>query len=86
MNKDRVKGAIDESLGSAKREAGELAGLGDLQLEGIAQQVKGRLESAWGKAEDVVHEANNEAEVNHESRIEVEMECAAVESKDGTAK
>ena len=63
MNKERVKGAIDESLGSAKREAGELAGLSDLQLEGIAQQVKGKLESAWGKAEDVVHEANNEAEV-----------------------
>ena len=86
MNKERVKGAIDESLGSAKREAGELAGLGDLQLEGIAQQVKGKLESAWGKAEDVVHEANNEAEVNHESRIEVEMECSAVESKNGIAK
>jgi hypothetical protein len=67
-------------------EAGELAGLGDLQLEGIAQQVKGKLESAWGKAEDVVHEANNEAEVNHESRIEVEMECSAVESKSGIVK
>jgi uncharacterized protein YjbJ (UPF0337 family) len=86
MNKDRVKGAIDESLGSAKREAGEWAGDGELQLEGIAQQVKGKLESAWGRAEDVVHEANVEAEINHESRMEVEMECLAIESKNGIAK
>jgi uncharacterized protein YjbJ (UPF0337 family) len=86
MNKDRVKGAIDESLGSAKREAGEWAGDGELQLEGIAQQLKGKLESALGKAEEVVHEANDEAEINHESRMEVEMECSAIESENGNTK
>jgi uncharacterized protein YjbJ (UPF0337 family) len=86
MNKDRVQGAIDESVGSAKREAGEWAGDGQLQLEGIAQQVKGKLENAWGKAEDVVHEANEEAGIKHESRIEVEIECAAIEGEQGLEK
>ena len=86
MNKDQIKGARDESQGSAKRKAGEVAGLGELELEGIAQQVKGKLESALGIAEDVIQKANKEAEINHESRIEVEMECSAIESKEDTAK
>ena len=81
MNKDRVKGTIDEAVGSAKRKAGEWAGDGQLQVEGMVQQVKGKLENAWGKAKDAVEEANNQAEVKHESRIEVELECAAIEDK-----
>jgi uncharacterized protein YjbJ (UPF0337 family) len=86
MNKDRVKGAMDQSLGSAKREAGKLAGMGELELEGIAQQVKGKLESALGEAEDVIQIANEEAVINHESRIDVEMKCSAIESKEDIAK
>jgi uncharacterized protein YjbJ (UPF0337 family) len=81
MNKDTVKGTIDEAVGSAKRKAGEWAGDGELQIEGMVQQVKGKIESAWGKAKDVVHEANAEATVKHESRIEVELECSAVEDE-----
>jgi uncharacterized protein YjbJ (UPF0337 family) len=81
MNKDRVKGTIDEAVGSAKRKAGEWAGDGELQIEGMAQQVKGKLENAWGKAVDVVHEANVEAEVKHESRTEVAIERAEIEDQ-----
>jgi uncharacterized protein YjbJ (UPF0337 family) len=80
MNKDRVKGTIDEVVGSAKREAGELTGDTQLQVEGMVQQVKGKVENAWGKAKDVVSDANEEAEVKHESRIEVELECGATEN------
>jgi uncharacterized protein YjbJ (UPF0337 family) len=54
MNKDRVKGAIDEVVGSAKRKAGELTGDTPLQIKGIAQQVKGKLENTWGNAKDAV--------------------------------
>jgi len=79
MNKDRVKGSIDETVGSAKRKTGELVGDTELQIEGVVQQVKGKVENAWGKAKDVVDEANKEAEVNHESRTEVAIERAAVE-------
>ncbi len=86
MNKDRVKGMIDVAAGTAKRKAGEWAGDGQLQIEGMVQQAKGKLENAWGKAEDAIHEANLEAEVKHESRIEVELECAAIQDEHAKSK
>lgn len=52
MNRDRMKGTIDEVVGSAKRKAGELTGNTKLQVEGMAQQVKGKVENAWGKTKD----------------------------------
>ena len=82
MNKDRVKGTIDEVMGSAKRRAGELTDNSQLQVEGMVQQVKGKVENAWGNAKDVVHEANQEAEVKHDTRIKVELECSAANSQD----
>ena len=81
MNKDRVKGVADEIAGSAKRKAGELSGNTQLEIEGMVQQVKGKVENAWGKAEQVVHDANEEAAVEHKTRIEVELECAATPTK-----
>ena len=81
MNKDHVKGTIDEVIGSAKRRTGELTDNSQLQVEGMVQQVKGTVENAWGKAKDVVHEANQEAEVKHDTRIKVKLECSAAESQ-----
>jgi uncharacterized protein YjbJ (UPF0337 family) len=78
MDKDRVKGKFDQTIGIAKRKTGELTGNFELEIEGMGQEIKGTLESAWGKAKDVVAEANKEAEVHHETRIEVAMECSAV--------
>jgi uncharacterized protein YjbJ (UPF0337 family) len=83
MDKDRIKGTIDEVAGSAKRQAGELTGNTQLQVKGMAQQVKGKVEIAWGKAKDAVHDANQEAAIKHETRIEVELECAAVRDNPG---
>jgi uncharacterized protein YjbJ (UPF0337 family) len=77
MNRDRVKGAIDQAVGRSKRKVGALAGDTPLQVEGMIQQVKGKVETAWGKAKDAVDAANEEAEVRHESRIEVGVENAA---------
>jgi uncharacterized protein YjbJ (UPF0337 family) len=59
MDKDRVKGTIDELLGSAKQKVGELTGDTQLEVEGIAQHVKCNLENAWGKAKDAVLEAKH---------------------------
>lgn len=79
MNKDQVKGKIDETAGMAKRKAGELMGNTQLEVEGMAQQVKGKVENAWGNAKEAVHDANKEAAIKHETRIEVELERAAIE-------
>jgi uncharacterized protein YjbJ (UPF0337 family) len=54
MNKDRVKGTVDEMVGSAKQNAGKLTGSTPLQVKGVAQQVKGKLENTLGKAKDAV--------------------------------
>jgi uncharacterized protein YjbJ (UPF0337 family) len=58
--KNRVKGTINELLGSAKQKVGELNGDSALKVEGIVQQAKSNLENAWGNAKDVVREANEE--------------------------
>jgi uncharacterized protein YjbJ (UPF0337 family) len=49
MNKDIVKSTNNEILGRAKQKAGELTGNTSLQVEGIAQQVKGTLENTRAK-------------------------------------
>ena len=49
-----MNGKIDEVMGSIKRKAGKITGNTPLQVKGIAQQTKGKLESALGKAKDVV--------------------------------
>jgi uncharacterized protein YjbJ (UPF0337 family) len=66
MNKDQVKGIIDDVAGSAKRKAGELTDDLELQAEGIVQQAKGKVEKVWGKAKEVVREANEEAGAPHD--------------------
>jgi len=81
MNKDRVKGTLDEAVGGVKRKAGELTGDTRLQVEGRVQQVKGELENAWGKAKDAVHAANEEAAVQHEPRTHLEPDCCAPENR-----
>jgi uncharacterized protein YjbJ (UPF0337 family) len=57
MNEQRVKGAVDEVVGSAKRHVGNLTGNPKTQVEGAAQQVKGKVETAVGKLKDATHDA-----------------------------
>ncbi len=49
VDKDRVKGKMDDAAGRAKRQVGEWTGDTKSQVEGAAQQVKGKVENAWGK-------------------------------------
>ena len=56
MDKDRVKGAIDDAAGRAKRQVGEWTGNTSTQVEGAVQQVKGKAEKAWGEAKDIVRD------------------------------
>jgi|HubBroStandDraft_1064217.scaffolds.fasta_scaffold4471287_1 uncharacterized protein YjbJ (UPF0337 family) len=61
MDKKRVQGKLDELVGIAKRKTGKLTGSTHLQVEGVAQQVKGKLESALGQAKDAVRDAKKGA-------------------------
>lgn len=69
MNKDRVKGIIDEVTGSAKRKTGELTGNTQLRVEGMAQQVKGKAENAWGTTKDAVHDAIQGTEAHFDAHV-----------------
>lgn len=57
MNKDTVKGTIDDVAGRVKRQTGEWTGNVDKQVEGAGQQVKGKAEKAWGNIKDSVKDA-----------------------------
>jgi uncharacterized protein YjbJ (UPF0337 family) len=61
MDSNRVKGAVDELVGIAKQKAGELTDNPKLQVKGAVQQVKGKVEKAWGEGKDSVRNAHEEA-------------------------
>jgi uncharacterized protein YjbJ (UPF0337 family) len=58
MNKDQVKGTIDDVAGRAKRQVGEWTGDTNAQVEGLGQQVKGKAEKAWGTAKEAAQEGH----------------------------
>jgi len=62
MDKDRVKGAIDDSAGRIKRQVGEWTGDGEAQIEGAVQQVKGKAEKVLGKIKDAARDSKNKTE------------------------
>jgi uncharacterized protein YjbJ (UPF0337 family) len=64
MDKDRVKGTIDDAAGRAKRQVGEWTGNTQTQSEGAAQQVKGKIEKTWGNIKDAARNAQDEARKN----------------------
>lgn len=74
MNKDQVNGKVDEVAGRAKRQVGEWTGDGESQVKGAAQEIKGKVQNAWGNAKEAVNDKVNEAEANHEQKKEIERE------------
>jgi len=76
MNSSQVNGKVDEVVGSIKRNAGKVTGNTPLQVKGIAQQTKGKLEGVLGtakdKAKDVVRQANHGADqgANRKTRVQ----------------
>jgi uncharacterized protein YjbJ (UPF0337 family) len=57
MDKDRVKGAINDAAGRAKRQVGEWTGNTDAQVEGAAQQLKGKAQKVVGTVKDAARDA-----------------------------
>ena len=48
MNKDQVKGRVDEAAGKLKEVAGKAVGKKDLEAKGKAQEVAGKARAAFG--------------------------------------
>lgn len=86
VNKDRVKGIMDEVAGSAKRKAGELTDNPKLQAEGMVQQAKGKVEGAWGKAKEVVQDAIDGSEVHIDAHVKLALKNSTVDAKRSACK
>lgn len=54
MNKDQVKGRVEQSSGKVKEVAGKLVGNDRLRTEGEAEQVKGKVQAGYGDAKETV--------------------------------
>jgi uncharacterized protein YjbJ (UPF0337 family) len=74
MDKDRVKGAIDKAVGSAKRHVGNAIGDIRTQAEGAGQEIKGEVETGVGKLKDAVRDARKNAITEQKIREEAQRE------------
>ena len=76
MDKDRVKGAINDAAERAKRQVGEWTGDTGKQVEGAAQQIKGKAQKFVGNVKDAAREgsANVDREREQEKGREQERE------------
>ena len=68
MDNDRIKGEANDIAGRVKRQVGEWTGDKDTQTEGAAQQVKGKVQNAWGKTKDAVRDVADDANRDNTDR------------------
>ena len=68
MNKETVKGNVDDAAGRAERQVGEWTGNTDTQVDGAIRQVKGKAEKAVGKVKDALRDTKVNEELERERR------------------
>ena len=59
MDKDRIKGKVEDIGGRIQRQAGEWTGDEKSQAEGLKHQVKGKARNMAGKVKDAGRDAMN---------------------------
>jgi uncharacterized protein YjbJ (UPF0337 family) len=57
MNKDQVKGRIEEAKGKTKESVGKATGNKELQRRGIAEKAVGKVKGAYGDLKQDIKEA-----------------------------
>ena len=61
MNKDQVKGRVEQAKGSVKETAGKAVGNTKLQSEGAVDKVVGKAQAGYGDAKEKVKDAIDKA-------------------------
>lgn len=74
MDKDRIKGKMQDAAGRVKRQVGEWTGDEKAQAEGLAEQAKGKAREGVGKAKDAVRNAADDLRRRKESEQEIDRE------------
>jgi len=54
MNKEKIKGSWKIAKGRVKEELGHATGDTSTEAEGVADQIKGKLQKGFGKAKDAL--------------------------------
>ena len=57
MDKDEIKGKVEQAKGWVKDKAGEMTNNPDLEAEGEAERITGTVRENYGKAKDAVKKA-----------------------------
>ena len=70
MNKEQVKGAMNDAAGRAKRQVGEWTGDTNSQAEGAAQQLKGKFQKTVGNLKEAAKNASNEVRRESENNVD----------------
>ncbi|MBP6225956.1 MAG: CsbD family protein [Rhizobacter sp.] len=52
MNKDQVKGRVEQAKGAAKEIAGKVTGNKELEIEGRIDKTAGKVQSGFGDAKE----------------------------------
>ena len=73
MDKDRIKGKMEDAAGRVKRQVGEWTGDEKAQAEGLAEQAKGKIHNAVGKVKDAARDLAEDVRGN-KADAETEME------------
>ena len=50
MNKDHIKGRVEQAKGNLKKASGRIVGNDRLQTQGMADQLKGAVQAGYGDA------------------------------------
>ena len=66
MDKDRIKGTMNDVKGRVERQAGEWTGDEEAQVKGAMDQAKGKAQNALGKAKDAVRDTADKLRENED--------------------
>lgn len=61
MNKDQIKGRVEEAKGSVKQAAGRVAGRPDLEDRGTLEKAAGNVQKTYGDVKEQIKEEIKDA-------------------------
>lgn len=77
MDKDRIKGKMNDVKGRVERQVGEWTGDEDAQAKGAADQLKGKAQNAFGKVKDAGRDAIDNVDADdRDDRLKSEDDAA----------
>lgn len=76
MNKNQIKGTVQDLAGKVQEEAGKLVGSKTQQAKGIMNQVTGKAEKRLGDVQNLVHDAKKQSRTPSAIGDSVDHPCA----------